>query len=216
MTIIHRQEIPAVIKIPPTFIRALVVYKVISILKEGFEDFFSLLRVSRVSGVLQGISGLEVFHLHELPFSFRSLFASETPFLAQGVEGHGLASTPRWARRARPTSPLLGPGGGIGAVAVCGRWHGEAPRAGVQNCASDRGVFPGAQGWRLGGRAATRAGQHPPQPAVGPWHLRQHPGVRGTICSGSLQPSKSQSGLCAQRYGCAPVCLGCSWGLLAP
>lgn len=40
MRIIHRQEIPAVIKIPPTFIRALVVYKVISILKEGFEDFF--------------------------------------------------------------------------------------------------------------------------------------------------------------------------------
>lgn len=40
VTIIYRQEIPAVIKIPPTFIRALVVCKVISILKEGFEDFF--------------------------------------------------------------------------------------------------------------------------------------------------------------------------------
>lgn len=39
--IIHRQEIPAVIKIPPTFIPALVVYKVISIPKEGFEDFFT-------------------------------------------------------------------------------------------------------------------------------------------------------------------------------
>lgn len=38
--IIHRQEIPAAIKIPPTFIPPLVVYKVISIPKEGFEDFF--------------------------------------------------------------------------------------------------------------------------------------------------------------------------------
>lgn len=40
VAIIHRQEIPAVIKIPPTFIPPLVVYKVISIPKEGFEDFF--------------------------------------------------------------------------------------------------------------------------------------------------------------------------------
>lgn len=40
VAMIHRQEIPAVIKIPPTFIPVLVVYKVISILKEEFEDFF--------------------------------------------------------------------------------------------------------------------------------------------------------------------------------
>lgn len=40
VAIIHRQEIPVVIKIPPTFIPPLVVYKVISIPKEGFEDFF--------------------------------------------------------------------------------------------------------------------------------------------------------------------------------
>lgn len=54
----------------------------------------SLLRVSRVSGDLQGISGLEVFHLHELPFSFKSLFLSESPFQAQGEgssPGQGVA-----------------------------------------------------------------------------------------------------------------------------
>lgn len=40
-TAIYRQEIPGIIKIPPTFMQALVVYKVISVLKEGFDNFFT-------------------------------------------------------------------------------------------------------------------------------------------------------------------------------
>lgn len=45
-----------------------------------------------------------------------------------------------------------------------------------------------------------------PQPAGVPWHLWQHPRLRGTICSGSAQPSPPQSGLWAQ--GTATRCPG--------
>lgn len=40
-TAIYRQEIAGIIKIPPTFIQAPVVYKVISVLKERFDNFFT-------------------------------------------------------------------------------------------------------------------------------------------------------------------------------